>query len=283
MIERIAKLLALAEGASTVEEAEAAFQKAQALASKHAIDLELARVKAAPKERERPIKKTIRVGERGKRSNASFVSLFLTIGSANDVQCLIAHNSTYVIAHGLPSDIEKAELLWASLAPVLVKFGDAHVRDPHAAWRSETSTVRVTVKNPGYYGSTTSYWEEKPVSGQGARRSFYEGFISRIGQRLREAKKEAIREAEEHFHGEDQPVAQIDGSTLPSSLALVLKSKKAEVAEFLDAEYIREYGHKPRGSWRGGSSNGTHSSSSHSAGRAAADRANLGGRRGIGS
>jgi uncharacterized protein DUF2786 len=268
MIDRIAKLLALAEGAKTPEEAEAAFGKAQELASRYAIDLELARLRTAPKVREKPIKKTVRIGEAGQRGNAALVKLFIAIGAANDVSVLIAHNSTYVIAHGMPSDIEATEALWASLATAMVRFADAHVRDKNAPWRSEMAW-------------SDRHWEMRPVTAQGARVSFYQGFTSRIGARLMEARQVVVAEAETHFH--DDNAAAIEASTLPSSMALVLKEKRVEVEEFMNAEYRRLYGRGPRGSWRGGRSTATRSESSRSAGRAAANRADLGGRRGIGS
>jgi Protein of unknown function (DUF2786) len=268
MIERIAKLIALAEAASTVEEAEAAFAKAQAIASKYAIDLEVARQQAAPKARQTPVTRTVRIGEKGKRSNAPLILLFTTIGSANDVHCLIAHNSTFVEASGFPSDLDNVEAIWSSLAVVMTRFADAHVKDKNAAWRSETD-----------YDWHTG--ECKPVTGQGARRSFNEGFTWRIGDRLRDARKESIQEADT-AHADD---LALDGGSenLPVSMALVLKDKSAEVEAHQWAEYERKYGKRRAGSWRGGQSSGTRSSSSNSAGAAAADRASLQGRRAVGA
>jgi hypothetical protein len=272
MIERIAKLIALAESASTVEEAEAAFAKAQQLASKYAIDLEVARQQAAPKARQTPITRTIRIGEKGKRANASLIELFTTIGSANDVHCLIAHNSTWVEAHGMPSDLDNTEALWSSLAATMTRFADAHVRDKNAPWRSET----VYVPSNDYYRSG----EFKPVSGQGARKSFNEGFTWRISARLREARKASIEEAD-HFHAEQHAAIENGSDNLPSSMALVLKDKSTEVKAHMWAEYERKYGKRRPGSWRGGRSNGTRSSSANAAGASAADRASLQGRKAV--
>jgi hypothetical protein len=273
MIDRIAKLLALAEQAGTPEEAETAFAKAQELASRHSIDLELARVKAAPGVREKPVKRTITMGTRGKRVNASLVALFDTIGRSNDVRVLVAQDSTYVVAHGIPSDIDQTEAIWASVAPTMVRFGDAHVRDKDAAWRSEWDTVW----DPSEYT-----YVKKAVSGQGARRSFYDGFISKIGTRLSIARAAQIKDADaRHFHDVPAEAADVPNN-LPIGTALVLKDKAAEVEEFMYGEFKRQHGRKP-GSWKGGRSNGTSSHSSHNAGSAAANNAALGNRRGIGA
>jgi len=265
MLDRIAKLIALAENASTVAEAEAAFGKAQALASKYAIDLEVARLQAAPKVREVPVQRIVRIGEKGKRANPNLVMLYTTIGRANDVRCLVAQDSTWVQAHGFPSDLDATAALWSALAVTMTRFADAHVKDKNAPWRQETT-----------YDWNTG--ERKPVSGQGARRSFNEGFTDRIGERLQEARKASIVEADE---AQAAPVA--DGGSLPVSMALVLKDKGAEVEQHMWAEYERRHGRRRPGSWRGNRSSGTRSSSAESSGRQAADRTNLSGRKAVGA
>jgi hypothetical protein len=273
MIDRIAKLIALAESASTVAEAEAAFAKAQGLASKYAIDIEMARLQAAPKERQSPVSRTVRIGEKGKRANANLVLLFTAIGRANDVRCLIAVDSTFVSAHGFPSDLDTTEALWSSLAVTMTRFADALVKDKGAAWRSET----VYVPSSDYY----RHGEYKPVSAQGARKSFCDGFLHRIEERLQEARKASIQEAD-HFH-RDQAVAAGSAENLPVGMALVLKDKGAEVEAHMWSAYAAKYGKRKPGSWKGGSSSARHSSSAHDAGRAAADRASLSGRRAVGA
>lgn len=271
MIDRIAKLIALAENASTVEEAEAAFAKAQQLASKFAIDLELARLQAAPKVREVPESRIIRIGEKGKRANANLILLFTTIARANDVHCLIAHNSTWVDANGFPSDLDNTEALWSALAVTMTRFADAHVKDKNAPWRSEMT-----------YDWHTGM--PKPVTGQGARKSFCEGFMSRIGERLREARKASIDAADLAREEERATMGgELDGSTLPSSMALVLKDKSAEVEQHMWAAYEAKYGKRKPGSWKGGRSSATHSSSARNAGRSAANSASLTGRRAVGA
>jgi Protein of unknown function (DUF2786) len=278
VIERIAKLLALAEAASTPAEAEAAFAKAQELASRHAIDLEVARIRQADRnKREVPTTRTTTIGIKGQHANKPLILLYSTIAQNNDISLLIAADSTTIYATGFESDLNVADALWASLATTMVKFGDALVKDKNAEWRTETTRV---------WSDSLWRYEEKPVTGQGARRAFYDGFTSRIGERLYQARKEAVVEAESrHFHADasGEAVAEIEGSNLPSSMALVLKDKKNEVVEAQEAWFQDRYG-RPRRSRRGGWSGGSNartSSSARAAGRAAADNVSLSGRRGI--
>jgi len=276
MIGRIAKLLALAEAAGTTAEAEAAFSKAQELASKSSIDLEVARQALAPKRRETPVTRVVTVGEKGRHANASLIKLFLEVGRSNDLEVLIAHNSTYVRLFGMPSDIDAAEAIWASLAVAMTRFGDELVRDKGAAWRAET--VRVGFDHDRHEPVV------KRVTGQSARRSFAEGFIQRIGERLMDARAAAIRDADDHFHNDAAVAGEIPGSTLPSSMALVLRNKKEEVESFMYDDYKKRYGRsRPGSSWRGGGSTTARSVSAGAAGRAAADGVSLGGKRSIAS
>jgi hypothetical protein len=277
MIDRIAKLLALAEAASTPAEAEAAFAKAQTLASKFSIDLEMARRTQAPTVRQKPIMRVIRIGEKGKHANAGLIKLFSRVADANDVDVLIARDSTFVEAYGLPSDIDTTEAVWMSLATAMTRHGDALVRDKNAEWRTE----RVQVWDDRLWRTV-----EKPMTGQSARKSFYNGFTSRIAARLMEAREASIKQADsDHFHN-DAPVGavgSVDGAALPSSMALVLKEKKAEVTDFMWKDYERRYGKRRAGAWRGGQSSTAHSRSAAAAGRATADRTDLGSRSAIAS
>jgi Protein of unknown function (DUF2786) len=272
MVERIAKLLALGEAAGTPQEAEAAFAKAQQLASKHSIDVELARRASKPKERQTPIMRVIRVGEKGKHANAPLISLFSEIAAVNDVRILIAHNSTFVEAHGFPTDIDATEASWVSIALFMVKHADALVRDKNAAWRSET-----------YMDWDNYEWTrvEKKVTGQGARKSFYRDFTFAIGRRLDQIRQESIKQADEQINEDINAHAGItagdDAPNLPSSMALVVREKKAEIEDFMWDNYEKRYGKRKAGSWKGGGSSSGHSSSAAAAGREAAQRVNLGG------
>lgn len=271
MIDKIAKLIALAEGAGSEAEAQAAFAKAQALATKYQIDLAAAALTVTGPQRQTPQQRTVRIGEKGRHANKPLINLYSTIAHQNDVMILIAHNSTYVVAHGMAQDLDVVESLWVSLATTMTRFADELVRDRNASWRTE--------KVGGY--DRHHYYIEKPVTGQGARRSFCDGFTTRIGTRLQQARTETIAEYDNtHFHNSAD-----DGQPNPaavSSMALVLQSKRQEVSAYLDEQYRLKYGRTKAGSWRD-DSKAAQSSSAHRAGADAAQRVALTAARAVGA
>lgn len=284
-LDKVGKLLAMAEGAATEEEAAAFFSKAQTLATAYSITLADAR-SAVEKKREEPTRETVTVGQRGKHVNKHLCGLWIMLSDVNDLKINMAHNSTYVVLFGMPSDIANAKSQYAVVVPQMVKFAEDWLRTDE--WRDET--VWRAKKRYVEYGYTTyygakGYWEEDwgqyPITKQAARASFYEGYTSRLRGVLMDARDAGIREADEHFHAED--VARgavlesvVNGSGGESRAELVLKAKEVAVSEYYDKTSTA------RGSWRGGSrSNGT-SSSARRAGQAAAARTSLGGGRAVG-
>lgn len=173
--ERIAKLLAKAEATDNLDEAAAYVAKAQQLATLYAIDLSsLARAPSA-----HPAKATHRTQTIGKlraRSNRQLILLYLAVAQSNNVQLDVAANSTYVIAYGMPSDLDVVEQLWSSLAVQMAGAVTDFLRS--GAWRHEGLTA------------------------QQARATFQQHFIARIGQRLVEARSEAAADYDaEHADG----------------------------------------------------------------------------------
>jgi hypothetical protein len=250
--ERIGKLLIQAERTSNEAEQNAFFEKAQKLASTYSVELEKARQAIAHSEkREDPINKRITVGEPKKPLNAVFCSLIMEIGKAQDIKFNIAHNSTYVIAFGFPSDIRVMEAMYAHISHQMVEEANAFIKG--GSWRGDTT----------YDYNTGTY---KPTHSRVARRCFYEAFIQRIGFRLATAKREAERELQEKDTADH--VAEEAGT------ALVLVRKREEV----DGFYKKTS--NARGSWRGGNNTYT-SASGSSSGRAAGDRARLGGQQSL--
>lgn len=248
MIAKIGKLLVQAERTSNEAEQEAFFAKAQALASTYSVELEVARKTATRAEkRETPIQKTIDIGEPKKPLNAVFCSLFMDIGRAQDLKFNIAHNSTYVVAFGLPSDIRITEALYAHVAPQMIRMADAFIRE--GSWKGEETWC-------------TGTYRMKPVTSRVARRCFYEAFISRIGMRLMQAKRETEAKLAE------QMVKTEEGEV---STALVLKGKEVEVSDF----YKRTS--TARGSWKGNRGNTANSNAGRRSGSDAGGRARLGG------
>ena len=223
-IDRIAALLAKAERTDIAAEAEAYLAKAQALATAASIDLALARERTDARERRaEPIMRTVVIGERGKRANRHLVSLFIAVAHANDVRVDIASDSTYVIAYGMPSDLDTVETLFGSLAVQLATAAQQWLA--LGVWKSETY-VSVT-RQGGLRRRQT-----KAHTAQTARVAFTRAFVERISERLQEVRRETIA----------QVVAESDDG---AGTALVLRRKESEVGDF----HRRES--KARGTWGG--------------------------------
>ena len=258
--EQIGKLLIQAERTDNVEEKQAFFAKAQKLASTYSIELELARQKVLKGEkRETPIQKRIDIGEPGKPLNAVFCTLGTEIGEANDIRFNIAHNSTYLVAFGMPSDIAVLEAFYAHIAPQMIKAGDKWVRD--GEWKGEMTWC-------------TGTHRMKPVTARVARRCFYEEFIAEIGRRLRRAKREAEAAAIE-AQPETEVMERVEEngseSLVTRETSLVLAEKAVEVADFYKQTS------RARGTWKGNRGNTANSNGARSAGRTAGSNAYLGG------
>ncbi len=249
-IDTVAALLAKAERTDNPDEADAYLSKAQQLATLYAIDLAAAAAANGGRSRStRPVQRTIVMGQPRKHVLPHLVGLFLAIARPNDVKADIAHNSTYVIAYGLPDDIDTVESIWLACAPRMVHecaqwiAGDAWRGDLVARW-------------------TRNGLEEVPVSARGAKATFCRAYAQRVGSRLAAARAAAIVESDESAadHGSGK-----DGA----AMVLVAKSKQID-------EYYRGASNA-RGSWRGfrGATSGR-SSASGRAGDAAGQRARLG-------
>lgn len=260
-IDRIAALLAKAERTDNPVEAEAYLAKAQMLATQSSIDLALARARTARREaREQPTSRTITIGESGKRANTHLVSLFIVVGQCNDLQMDIARNSTYVIAYGMPSDIDLVETLFGSLATQMAAGAATWLAA--GVWRTDSYISR-----EGYRRAHTA---------QTARAAFYRGFIERIGARLAEAREQVLAAARGlATAGSAAPPAS--GQKVGPTAEIVLRDKAAEVRTF----YRRQS--QARGSWGGYSGAvSRRGGAASSAGAQAAATARLGTARGVG-
>lgn len=239
MAERVAALLRKAARAATEHEAAAYAAKAQVLATRHAIDLGRAGEQDAPVEV--PVHRSIVIGDEGVRSTRFFVRLFLAVARSNGVRCNIARNSTYVVAYGMPSDLDATESMWAALATHMSTAGHAYLA--RGSWRG-TDYLRLTDRG----------LDQRPHTAATARSAFYEGFIERIGELLWTAHERTVREL---------PAPQ-PGSR---SGAVVLAERAALVRA-----YYEEHS-KARGTWRASSTARVHGGHAQVAGRAAAERA----------
>jgi Protein of unknown function (DUF2786) len=168
MLARIAALLRQAEGTDNPHEAEAFMATAQRLATARSIDLALARAHAATRSKaQTPVQRTVTIGNAGTRGLRTYVQLFTVIAHANDVQCDVASNSTFVYAYGFAEDIDAAHALYASLVVQMVQASNNYIQSG-----AHRPTPTIT-----------------------ARLNFQLAFGARIGQRLVAAREQAQREA----------------------------------------------------------------------------------------
>lgn len=240
LVDKVGKLLAQAEGTDNEHEAAAFVERAQQLATAHAVDLELARVRQRERHRrggdEPLVQERIDVGVRGRRGNRHRVLLYATVAKVNDVMVNVAHDSTFVIGFGHRSDLEVVERLWASLAVQMTAAAERRM----AAGEHRTAGV----------------------AGQTWRLSFYDGWVDAVGARLEQARERVVTQL-----SAATPAAP-DGEP---STALVLRAKAERVRDFYATQS------EARGSWRGTVSGRTaRSGHAESAGRADGARADLG-------
>jgi hypothetical protein len=166
MLARIAALLRQAEGTDNAHEADAFMSAAQRLATAASIDLAVARSHQSNRSpAQAPTQRTITIGAAGTRGLRTYVQLFVLIAAANDVQCDVASNSTFVYAYGFAEDIDATHALYAGLVVQMVRASDSYL-----ASGAHRPTPTIT-----------------------ARLNFQLAFGARVGQRLAEAREQARR------------------------------------------------------------------------------------------
>jgi hypothetical protein len=119
-LDTLSKILAQAENAGTPEEAATFMEKAQAMSTGLGIDLAVARMHQAKKERVQiPEERKIQVNPFNRRHNRKhFTELAMAICDVNDVEYLITDYSLHCV--GFPSDLDVVEALYAHLAAQMV-------------------------------------------------------------------------------------------------------------------------------------------------------------------
>jgi hypothetical protein len=254
LLDRIGALLAKAESTDSLHEAEALVAKAQQLATLHAVDLAAARQRTQRKHRrEQVTQRKLTLARRPGPGLRHQVLLFVTIAHVNDVQVDIARNSTYVLAFGFPSDIDVVEAMHASLATQMIAGATAAIR-------------RGDHKEDLYWSDAAGGWRS---DARVFRSNFNDGFVTAIGERLRDARAKAL--AEHDAQPEHAAAARSSGAEL------VLVEKAQEVAAFHQTHS------DARGSWTGAPRAGAPwSPGGHRAGHRAGHQARLGGQRSIG-
>ena len=181
-LDRISALLAKAERTDNEAEADAYLMKAQQLATLASVDLAVARARTARREaRQQPESRTTTIGEKGRRANPHLIALFVAIAHANDAKVDVAANSTYVIGYGMPADLDVVETIYASLAVHMVHSSQAYVAG--RSWSGETYLAAAPRGRRS---------QRKPHTAQTARAAFYRAYVERIGERLEQARRDAL-------------------------------------------------------------------------------------------
>lgn len=276
-LDRIAKVLNQAENAATPEEAAVFMEKAQKLSTLAQIDLAVARAHTVDKQKreEVVVDQRMKVNPYSRRFNRKyFLDLAAAIANANDCRELYGEHDLYLT--GFPSDIEVVEALFGILSVQMVSECDQALKnganktvkmvakrqrvlipDEERAWGDPVDDRAWDGERYAYSQSDVEWGAKEPpkfklenvrdaegnvvyeqqvvssVDGRYYRQNFYEGFIARTRSRLWEAKRAANTEA-----GADDE---------SSSTALVLRDKKAEVADKFNERLEQMKKLNPRG------------------------------------
>lgn len=257
IVDKISKLLVLAEQAPTQEERDAYMTKVQVLATTAQVDLEEARQRQADKtKREVPERRTLTLYDRWaygpKPRNLPFmVSLIASLSFPNSVSVEIYQDNHAVLLYGFPSDIDVVETLFGSVSVQMVAAADTALKNGEHKkimdWNSRTGFV----------------------DGRVFRSSFYRGFTSAVGEKACEARQEALRAHDaqrDHVVGTSSVEGQEAVTTFGAEI--VIRNKEVEVADF------KKSVSRARGAYKG--SNAGYNSGAASRGRSAGQRANLG-------
>lgn len=200
-IDTIAAILNKAENASTDAERDTFMKAAELKAARINLDLDAARSHTQEKQEQdkRPVSERIAVGEKGQPSRRRLVELFNEIALAYDLQTVLSTVGHWIHLVGMKHDVEMVKLLYSSLSYQMLEASFEYLDE--GEWRGEGVTKHQ------------------------ARDSFYAGYTSRVGQRIRSNRQSVIR---------DQENSESDGAT-----AIVLRDKRREV----NAAYYDEFGY----------------------------------------
>lgn len=157
ILDKIRKLLALAERAGTEAEAASASEAAERLIAKYAVDIAL--LQDARGDKGKPLSKRVPLDGSYEKPRALLLQVIAEAYGCRSIW----HGTGYSTVVGFESDIETVELLFASLT---LQATNAALREGHGQQR-----VRAF------------------------RNAFLLSFANRVGQRLREIRKQTVEEA----------------------------------------------------------------------------------------
>ena len=166
VVDKIRKLMALADKAGTPEEAELAFAKAQELMVKHAIDEANLRSEGHTVDSEPIVVHVIHLGKRDEIKAAKML-LYVLVGQANQCRVLDAtkyRDEVHIVGH--KSSAEFVEML---VANILIQYAGERTK----AWKEYQARYKVRGMQPP---ESRFKW----VNG------FAWGYAQRIGERLKE-------------------------------------------------------------------------------------------------
>ena len=147
-LDRLSKILAQAENAGTPEEAETFMAKALEYAAGNGLDLAVARMHQAKKEKvQEPEERRIQVNPYNRRQNRKhFAELAMAICDVNDVEYLIGGNEYALFCVGFPEDLDVVEALFTHLSIQMVnECNEALKRGDNKEWRNVAKKERVEI------------------------------------------------------------------------------------------------------------------------------------------
>jgi hypothetical protein len=131
MLDIVSKLLTQAENEGATPEERATFmEKAQELSSRNGIDLALARMHQAKKEKaQEPEERRLQVNPYARKINRKhFMELAMNIARVNDIEFLIGGGEYVLHAVGFPEDLDVLEALYVHLSIQMVLECDAALK-----------------------------------------------------------------------------------------------------------------------------------------------------------
>ncbi len=291
----LAKILAKAENNPNAAEAEIAFERAAKLSARYGIDLAVARDHLVGKERQKPVKDKVKVGDVRRRDNRFMMELFTDIALANDLRCTIQgarlekdgdfmrysqEQRRWLDAYGLDSKNpdDKDEILRTIGEPEEYVSKSQFKDSIYCNLFGFPSDIEMTKKLYAVAVVMMVTQADKAIrakrhdvdglNAKAWRANFYIGFTQRIESRLWAIKREAEKAA----------IAELEG-TGGRSTELVLADKKAEVDDYFKEEnphFYRADGEQKSSRGWSGAETKTTSWGARDAGASAADRVNLG-------